>query len=422
MSGYFIELLKCLHPNAIVAYFFCRSGQPGLMNARDIIRTLAYQCLTDDKKARAVLDSLLAKKFKIDENMGIRFLFEKLLQEPLSQTANEVFIVFDGVDEGDCTTLDTTDRPHRPELDILLNCLGQLPSARLLFVSRPNADISKHIPNSVTKSLGKNDNMDDIDAYVRTTLEASELRSYFEKEKIDPFQYFHDKANGIFLWVVIVLHQLGQTKSSSMFKKYLAGFSDASGSMERLYAKVLSSFEGEDLKWVREILKWLVIAEAELSVHELQTVVEWSLHDSLHQFTRFLEVDCGALLHLIPIKNEDRTNAQLIHETLRSFLLNEACCPPPFYVAEKAAHFYALRACLDILSTEGLDDGFNIYACSKWQEHLNKAGKPEPDHFVFSTLASIHRFFHSKGCERWIESLFTVPVPTPNFSHGPTTR
>ena len=33
MAGYFIDLLKCQYPNAIVAYFFCRSNQPGLTNA-----------------------------------------------------------------------------------------------------------------------------------------------------------------------------------------------------------------------------------------------------------------------------------------------------------------------------------------------------------------------------------------------------
>ena len=37
MAGYFIDLLKIQYPNAIVAYFFCRGNQPGLMSARDIV-------------------------------------------------------------------------------------------------------------------------------------------------------------------------------------------------------------------------------------------------------------------------------------------------------------------------------------------------------------------------------------------------
>jgi hypothetical protein len=41
MAAYFIDLLKVHYPKAIIAYFFCRSKQAGLMEARDIIRTLA---------------------------------------------------------------------------------------------------------------------------------------------------------------------------------------------------------------------------------------------------------------------------------------------------------------------------------------------------------------------------------------------
>ena len=33
MAGYYIDLLKCLYPKAIVAYFFCKSGQPGAHQA-----------------------------------------------------------------------------------------------------------------------------------------------------------------------------------------------------------------------------------------------------------------------------------------------------------------------------------------------------------------------------------------------------
>src|SRR5271169_4744174 len=81
MAGYFIELLKCLHPNAVVAYFFCRSGQERLKTARDIIRTLAYQCVINDADARSVLDSLRTNDFRVNEEAHVGFLVEKLLRE-----------------------------------------------------------------------------------------------------------------------------------------------------------------------------------------------------------------------------------------------------------------------------------------------------------------------------------------------------
>jgi len=81
-----------------------RSGQPGLVTARDITRTLAYLCLIDDEKACEALESLRIRNFTFDENIGVRMLFENLLQEPLKQTDSDVFIVIDGIDEGDWRT------------------------------------------------------------------------------------------------------------------------------------------------------------------------------------------------------------------------------------------------------------------------------------------------------------------------------
>src|SRR5208282_1507691 len=131
------------------------------------------------------------------------------------------------------------------------------------------------IPNSITRSLVKTDNMKDIDTYVQTTVDGSErLKIHFRNEKVDPLAYFHEKANGIFLWVAVVLHQLAQTKSSSLFKKYLDGFSDSSGDMEHLYSSILLKIDGEDRKWIQQILRWLVVAQRELSVKELQAAVE----------------------------------------------------------------------------------------------------------------------------------------------------
>ena len=399
MAGYFIELLKCLYPDAIVAYFFCRSGQAGLTKARDIIRTFAYYCIQDDPEARSRLDSLRCKELPIDDDVGIGFLFDKLLREI---TTKEVYIVLDGLDEADRVSLDTIERPPRPEIEILLQHLATLQSARLLFISRGEADVSRIIPNSITKSLGKDDNMKDIDTYVQQTIEGSErLKVHFQNEKIDPFKYFHDKANGIFLWVVVVLHQLSQTKSSSTFRKFLNGFSDASGNMERLYSSVLSRIEEEDRKWVHEILKWVVTTKEAIEMNVLKATVEWCLQDKLPEFQRFLEVECGSLLHLIP----ETFTVTLIHETLHSFLINPTSDSKGFHVDLKITAGYILRVCLNVLSGEAdarnrtpKDLPLLQYAATGLLYSLARATK-----ISSAVLISIYQFFETGGCNTWIE-------------------
>lgn len=124
MAGYFIDLLKRHYPSSIVAYFFCRSNQAGLTKARDIVRTLAYQCNADYDRARSMLESLRKKKFPIEDELGLSFLFEKLLSEPLGTTQKDTFIVLDGLDEADLTTPDDSpDRAAWPAMKILLKCL-----------------------------------------------------------------------------------------------------------------------------------------------------------------------------------------------------------------------------------------------------------------------------------------------------------
>jgi hypothetical protein len=236
MAGYFVDQLTHLYPNATVAYFFCRSGKPGLTKAREIIRTVAYQIAATVSEARSILESLRTKAFRIDETAGVAFLVETLLQGPLSATKKDVFLIIDGLDESDRTVIDVAERQTLTEIEILIRSLSNIP-ARLMFISRPVSDISRLIPNSITKSLGKEDNMGDIDAYVRTTIQSSaRLKDNFESLNINPFEYFRKNANGIFLWVVIVLHHLSQTKLRSKWKESLETFSDSDGDVLSLYS------------------------------------------------------------------------------------------------------------------------------------------------------------------------------------------
>jgi len=420
MAGYFIELLKCHYPDAIVAYFFCRSGQAGLTKAREIICTLAYQCVQEDEEAQSVLEALRSKDFKIDENVGIGFLFDKLLREPLLKTSKEVFIVLDGLDEADRTSLDCTERRPVTEYEILLAHLGSLKTTRVLFISRPEANISRIIPHCITKQLGRDDNENDIDRYVRQKIEGSQrLRLHFANESIDPIQYFRDKANGIFLWVEIAIHQLSQAKSSSSFRKNLQGFSDASGSMERLYSSFLNRIEGDDVKWIKEILKWVVVYTAgslpnpspinSFLVDTLKEAVEFTLDDKLPEFQNFLEVEMGSLLHLIP--SYDGIHAELIHETLKLFLSSPFVCPPAFLIDEETSHYNALVTCLEVLGDNNLPH-IAIYAREAWPWHLVKLSS--------ENIGAVDRIFHfleGGGCKAWIGSFEGTSAPYQFLPH-----
>lgn len=131
-------------------------------------------------------------------------------------------------------------------MEILINCLISLPSVRLLFISRPITAL--YSQNLVKKLIEKNDNEEDIEACVKQTMDSSEkLMGGFEREGIDPYEYFSAKADSIFLWVVIVLERLEKAETEGEFKRYLAGFSESSGDMSffiRLFCQHLRKEHG----------------------------------------------------------------------------------------------------------------------------------------------------------------------------------
>jgi hypothetical protein len=126
-----------------VAYFLSKNGRP---RVRDIILTLSNQCIHRSWEAYAALEVLKLSHFRIEGNLGVRFLFTKVLQEP----ACPVYVVLDGLDEADTTTKDIAER--ETEMDIFIECLANLPSIRLLVVSRLEVAISRIHPTLTIKS------------------------------------------------------------------------------------------------------------------------------------------------------------------------------------------------------------------------------------------------------------------------------
>ena len=350
MAAYFIDLLKCQYRNAVVAYFFYRSNQPGLTSARDILRTLVYQCVDNNEAAQKSLAKLKSKGFQITADLGIGFLFEKLLLDPLT-SSQEVYVVLDGLDEADDVTLDHTDTAGRPELHVFLACLGRLPSIRLLCISRPSAKIQTIIPNAFVKTLSKTDNGDDIDAYVRTEVGKSiTLQTLFRQ---DPVQYFREHGEGVFLWVKIVLQQLAKAKTASAFQNYLEGFSAAhniTDKLESLYHIILSRISEDDKVWVNEIIGWLLVAKTPLSIGTLQALVEWCREDKIVAFQQFLDETYGSILRFLPQPDGKGNLVELVHETFKSFITDPKVCPSPFLIDKPEVECYCARQCLRCLT------------------------------------------------------------------------
>ena len=411
MAGYLIELLKYSTPApAIVAFFFCRSNQKGLTKAREIIRTIAYQCFYNNPTARRALEEKRSISYLTDDTVAIYPLFENLIREPLGFIQQDVYFIIDGVDESDTEAIDKHgSRVEELEMRVLIECFANLPSARVLFISRQTPTISEVIKpsNMVVKRIEKSDNSADIDAYVETTVsESSKLRGHFDSLKVEPLEYFRQHANSIFLWVVIVLTQLGKAKSRNDFQKTLNEFTKSGGAeIDKVYESMFQKVGGDDQGFVKEILRWQIYDQ--FTVAQLQGAVEWSLNDDFGEnFKDSLETHCGPMFHSVD-KDSD-TALQFIHETLRSYITVRAKKDAFYFVDQDKVKVDALIASLGVLTERGTErsksdrfDAFRTYASKSWVDQLKKVvdSKLVPTQI----LNKIFKFFQSDACKDWVQ-------------------
>lgn len=420
MAGYFIDELKRQYRNAIVAYFFCGREEPGLTDVRDVIRTIAYQCTIRSPIACSVLNHLMDGMFDIEQRVSVHLMITKLLEEPLKEAPEDVYIVIDGLDElgqnlsreGESNSETGANRVK--ERNELIRYLGELvtnrpsssrPAVRLLLLSRPEVEVQRLIPSSVLWPLDYGGNELDIQLYVKQELQKhdSEMHNWFATAGVDPFEYFRSHSKGLFLWASTVLEQLAAVTFEESFAQLLEQFSEASGDMDKLYIDIFARIPEKDKGWIGEILKWLLLAQRLMDISELQVAVECDMgkHFIRSKFRSFLDIECGSLVRCLSL-DEGPTYAFLIHETLTSLLLDQSKCPRGFFVNIFVACTDVACTCLKILCHEGAEDNtFYDYSARFWTNYLVFA--PAYGSNADTLLIYIYRLFKSPHFARWIK-------------------
>jgi tetratricopeptide (TPR) repeat protein len=169
-------------------------------------------------------------------------------------------------------------------------------------------------------------------------------------------------------------------------------FARSSGSMDAVYTDIINKLEPNSRKWIAEILRWVVASEGQLLIVDLRDAVEHAVGEKLLDFDEFIDVDCGSLLQRTPGQA-----IQLVHVTVRSFLLDSTKCPSDFYIDQKEIHVHVASVCLDYLAKLKS----NAYILSYWVAHLKKATQQPTS---ISLLKPFHQLFVSQSLGKWMET------------------
>ncbi|KAL9628615.1 MAG: hypothetical protein Q9204_005780 [Flavoplaca sp. TL-2023a] len=383
LAGYIVDELGDL--NLGCEYFFFQHGHKAKSTLSGCLRSLAYQMALTDTKVRETLMSFseVNTRLNLDDESAIwrKLFLNGILRAGLGQTH---YWILDAMDE--CT-----------DNDFFFSMLSKIDAdtpLRILFTSRPSADIEKTIAKSdgstAAMRISVEDTTIDIDLYLNANLNHL---AQGDEEMCDILKSnIIEKSDGCFLWVVLVLDELDKAYSASDIQQVLEEIPPGMNALyERTLSKMATMTRGKQL--IQTILTWTMCAMRPLEVDELHAALEWDMEDKIHALERLLVSQCGHFVYI-----DKQRKVQAVHQTARVFLMREDL-DSDFAIRRADGHLRLASTCLKYLMSEEMKPPRN--------QKLAKVALPKNQQSAFVTYAS-HAFSdHIRRSHSYEDDLMT---------------
>ncbi|KAM5357706.1 hypothetical protein ACJZ2D_015991 [Fusarium nematophilum] len=296
-----------------VAYFFCRHDAPESLRARTILGSLARQLLCTIEEPTAMSEDFSVTGPPVLDSDGIL----GLLKRTLSPTGSAYFIL-DGLDECDESQKEDVILRLREIQSIfpLLVCLSFRQEAG-------NALRLDHLAKPSMISIPENN--PDIAEFIQTELERrveSRMLRVGEPTLVLKIRdALLERANGMFLWVVLQINSLCLAKTDESIRQALDNLPrDLPGTFSRILEQ--SAALGKDDQ--RRTLELVTAACRPLTTDELREALsvvpgdaDWNPARMPNDIFAALAC-CGSLV----IVDEETLSVKLIHHSVKQFLLS----------------------------------------------------------------------------------------------------
>ncbi|KAM0739855.1 hypothetical protein ACQRIT_005039 [Beauveria bassiana] len=328
-----------------------------------------------------------AQQAKI-HSMPTRVLWQKIFIDSLfeikSSTESQWYWIIDALDEADAPS----------ELISLTGKINSQTPINILITSRVDMDIKRSLQTSVPKQalhqqeIEPADTKDDMAAHARHELETLP----FEPNEISQIvELLVAKSQGIFLWVRFAVEEIQATAHT------LQGVYEA---LEAMPSEMANFFQQilDGMSAMREINKKIAKAILGTTVCSMRPLGTLELQAALHPtFGRLASLDYTikqVCPHLIKV-DQDSGMVQLIHETVREFLLQ--CQDSEFSVDSIQAHHHLTQICLGVWTEDTFASPISsslrhprsvaelnaihpllYYSATSWFDHLQNAAIDKP--------------------------------------------
>ena len=314
-----LEYCKNAFPDdTIIAYFFNARGSTLEKSPLGMLRSIAYQLVKDDV---TLFDQFLVKfRDKHITSQGREWEWQQRELKAFITSwikrwkSRSLLLLVDALDEcNDAEMQDVLDF-----LELLSVDANKSGTTLRICLSRrhiPRLKIAKSLELTVESNEG---HREDIATYIKAKLAIRDANIEAEIMK---------RAEGIFMWVVLVVGLLNKAsfKVRGKKKKMQAALEEIPGELEEVF-RIMFNKDDEDMAEILLMLQWVLFAQRPLSPEELYAAVEagdtglWSQssdidHNSIQPSIEHLSKG------LIEIRSGDTETVQFIHLSVNDFLL-----------------------------------------------------------------------------------------------------
>lgn len=259
-----------MNPSVSVGYFFFKGDNPQTKSFHQALRDVAFQLSKNDLKYRKYLATIERYEKVSTLESAWRVLFaEYFLKNP--DTEITTYIVLDAVDE-------TPDEERRVFIDLAKELYNSQSCLQLALVGRPY--ISDQLLEGLevkmpTIHVTKQKNTGDIIQYIHASVRKSlVLRKVSAKLRDEIIAKLSAKAEGMFLWVNLMLQELVKKRNETSMRKALE---QAPRGLHEMLRHVLATFSEsdneEELEYLNETLLWVTCADQPWRLCEIEAIL-----------------------------------------------------------------------------------------------------------------------------------------------------
>ena len=376
-------------------------------------RGLVSQLLAAEKGTGYIYDTIAKEHDQSEaERVGTSQTWSLLRQLSQIQTT---YLVIDGFDE--CI-----------DQNALLTELKTLETnAKIVVFSRAISNIWPRDFTNFTMEIGDRDVAADISALVRNRIDSSSIMSALDPViRADLEKSLIRKADGMFLWIQLVLEQIDDLATFKEVKEHIERTPTTVSAIYRVILEGFMKFPLIQQSRILKVLRWAIGSRRPLSVREISDAIVLRTSSSrIVDEERILQIErvihqCDPLLHVHP----DTNTVHLCHYSLKEFLfqltnleaqqlrLLETDSPEIQSGLSEELGRLSLRYLAledlpedwDLLSTPWVLDKFPLlrYATDHWLEHILEAPA------TTANVEVVNDFLRTTAAATWLKNFIKL--------------